>query len=368
MRGFDPRADAMHPSDTTNARKTEALEILHFDPATDRGRHYFDAIRLTHRALPELDLEETDPSIEFMGRRLSFPLLISSMTGGDSEALRAINRRLAEAAAITGVALGVGSQRVMFTHPGARASFAVREWAPTIPLVFANLGAVQLNNGFGLDQSREAVRVAGADGLYFHLNPLQEAVQPEGNTNFAGLADRIGAVAAALEVPVLLKEVGAGLSPEDVARMLDRGIRYFDVAGAGGTSWSRIEHHRNPNAGPEGLGLLFQDWGIPTPSALRALRPFRDRAVLIASGGLRNGVDMVKALILGASLCGMALPFLAPARESVEAVVRVIERLRREFRTAQFLLGRRRAADLIGDDALLAPAGPRDETTPGGAA
>lgn len=350
----------MRPADTTNARKTEALNILQSDPAADRCRHYFDAVRLTHRALPEADLDGVDTSIEFMGRRLSFPLLISSMTGGDSEALRAINRRLAEAAAATGVALGVGSQRVIFTDPPARASFTVRAWAPEIPLVFANLGAVQLNNGFGIAECREAVRVAGADGLYFHLNPLQEAVQPEGNTNFGGLADRIGAIAAALECPVLLKEVGAGLSPEDVEMMLGRGIRYFDVAGAGGTSWSRIEHHRTPDADAGGIGLLFQDWGLPTPLALRALRRFRDRAVLIASGGIRTGLDMVKAMVLGASLCGLALPFLAPARESTEAVVRAIERLRREFKTAQFLLGKSRVADLIGNDALLAPSDARN--------
>lgn len=343
----------MPEADTTNARKQEVIEILRTDPDADRRRHYFDSLSLRHRALPEVALEEVDPAIEFLGKRLSMPLLISSMTGGDSELLRTINRRLAEAAELTGVAIGVGSQRVMFTHPASRASFAIREWAPTT-LVFANLGAVQLNYGFTVDHCRAAIHVCGADGLYFHLNPLQEAVQPEGNTNFSGLADRIGAIARELDRPVLVKEVGAGLSRTDAELLFERGIRFFDVAGAGGTSWSRIEHHRTGASASEGLGILFQDWGLPTPLALWELRSLRERgATLIASGGLRNGVDMAKAMALGASLCGMALPFLGPARQSTEAVVAAIERVRREFRTAMFLLGQRRAADMIGQTALL---------------
>jgi len=350
--------------DTTNARKHEAIEILRADPGSDRRRGHFDAIRLRHRALPEMALTDADLSIEFLGKRLSFPLLISSMTGGDSELLRTINRRLAEAAETAGVAMGVGSQRVMFTDPAARSSFAVREWAPRT-LLFANLGGVQLNYGFGLEHCREALRAAGADALYFHLNPLQEAVQPEGNTNFAGLADRIGGIAAQLDRPVVVKEVGAGLSLEDARLLLERGVRYLDVAGAGGTSWSRIEHHRTGESDAEGLGMVFQDWGLPTPLALDQLRPLRGDVTLIASGGLRTGVDMVKAMVLGASLCGMALPFLAPARESTAAVLAVIERLRREFRTALFLLGQRRAADLVGNMSLLlsGPTAMRDGVT-----
>lgn len=339
-------------TDTTNARKSEALDILRDDPETDRSKAHFDALRLMPRALPELDLDAVDTSLEFMGKRLSFPLLISSMTGGDHDLLRGVNRRLAEAAEAEGVAMGVGSQRVLFTHPEARDSFALRTQAPTA-LLFANLGAVQLNYGFGVEQARRAVEVLEADGLYLHLNPLQEAVQPEGNRNFSGLAARIGEVAAALPVPVLLKEVGAGISPADVALAEGMGIRYIDVAGSGGTSWSRIEHHRQPPGGGDTLGLTFQDWGLPTPEALRLLRPWRGRVTLIASGGLRSGLDMVKAMALGASLCGLARPFLQPAMESTEAVRAVIRRLRREFAVAQFLLGVRQAADLIGRDDLL---------------
>ncbi len=339
-------------TDPVNDRKVEHIDIINRDAETDRRKFYFDDVRLRHRALPELDLGSIDPSIEFMGRKLSFPLLISCMTGGDHEKVRRINMHLAHAAEATGVAMGVGSQRVMFSQPSARASFELRPFAPNA-LLFANLGAVQLNHGFGIEQCRDAVETLGADALVFHLNPLQEAVQPEGDTNFDGLAEKIGAVGAALDKPVVLKEVGAGISKEDVELVLDRGIRYIDVAGSGGTSWSRIEHHRAHEQQPGELGLLFQDWGIPTPAALRSLKPYRDRVTLIASGGIRSGLDIARSVILGASLGGMAAPFLKPAMESVEAVVALIERIRREYVTTLFLLGIRTSAELVGRDDLI---------------
>lgn len=338
--------------DPTNRRKDEVIDLILSDGASDRNRSHFDAVRLRHRALPQLDLQKVDPSVTFMGRRLSFPLLISSMTGGDAARLAAINRNLALAAQATGVAMGVGSQRVMFTHPASRESFALRRYAPDA-LLMANLGAVQLNRGFGPDQCRAAVEAVGADALILHLNPLQEAVQPEGDTDFSNLAAAIGAVAERLPVPTVIKEVGAGLSPEDVDLLVRRGLRYMDVAGAGGTSWSRIENHRRADGGADGLGLVFQDWGIPTPQALRMLRPWRDRVTLIASGGIRTGVDMAKAMVLGASLCGIARPLLAPAMESAERVIEAIGRIRRELVTAMFLLGIGTADRLVGNEALL---------------
>ena len=338
---------ARHP-DLINDRKVQHLRVITEDAEVDRRKFHFDAVRLRHRALPELDLAEVDTSITFLGKKLSFPLLISCMTGGDHALVRRINRHLAEAAERCGVALGVGSQRVMFQNPRARASFALRGRAPTA-LLFSNLGAVQLNHGFGLAECRAAVEAVGADALVLHLNPLQEAVQPEGDTAFAGLADKIGAIARTLGRPVIVKEVGAGLSVEDVRRLRRRGVRLFDVAGSGGTSWSRIEHHRSR----DNLGLLFQDWGLPTPRALWELRGLRPGITLIASGGLRSGLDMAKAMVLGASLCGLAAPFLQPAMTSAEAVVKVIERLQREFRTALFLLGLRRVDQLRGHEALL---------------
>lgn len=339
-------------SDPTNHRKVEHLDILKQDPHTDRNRGAFDAIRLRHRALPEINLDEVDPSLTFLGKKLSFPLLISSMTGGDHDLLRTVNRNLAEAAERCRVAMGVGSQRVMFTHQRAAASFDLRKVAPTA-LLFGNLGAVQLNKGFGVEECRVAVNILEADGLFLHLNPLQEAVQPEGDTCFGGLARKIGNIVKHLPVPVLAKEIGSGIGIPDAALLCAQGVKIIDVAGSGGTSWSRIEHHRRGEDGDD-LGLLFQDWGTPTPLALRDLSPMRDMGVtLIASGGLRDALDMVKSIILGAGLAGMAKPFLEPAMESADAVERKIRQLERAFRTAMFLLGVRSLRDLQGNDDLL---------------
>jgi isopentenyl-diphosphate delta-isomerase len=340
------------PGDRTDDRKVQHISIINEDRESDRRKFYFDDIHLTHRALPEISLHEIDPSTNFLGKRLSFPLLISCMTGGSHETVRTINRNLAEAAEAEQVAMGVGSQRVLFSTPDARESFALRRFAPTIPLL-GNLGAVQLNEGFGLRQAREAVDALGADALVFHLNPLQEAVQPEGDTNFSGLAEKIGSVARGLApLPVIVKEVGAGISAVDAALLIAQGIHIVDVAGAGGTSWSRIEHHRQVERNDD-LGVLFQDWGLPTPLALHRLKAHRPPLTLIASGGIRSGIDMAKSVILGASLCGLAKPFLQPALSSADEVRRVIRRLRREFVTAMFLLGAANITGLFGREDLI---------------
>lgn len=323
-------------SDQTNERKIEHIRAIENDPLTDRSGHYFDRIRLMHRGLPELSLDEIDSSCDFLGYRLSFPMLISSMTGGDHELIKKVNRNLAVAANATGVAMAVGSQRVMFTSPEARESFELRQYAPDIPLI-GNIGAVQLNCGIGGEQVQQAIDVLQADALYLHLNPLQEAVQPEGDTDFSNLSEQISDLVSKLKVPVLLKEVGSGLSPSDIELGLKAGVSIFDVAGTGGTSWSRIEHHRRKDKGD--LGIKFQDWGIPTPMALKLASPYLSSATIVASGGLRDGIDMVKSVILGASLCGMAAPLLKPAMESAEAVIAEIEKFKTEFRTAMFLLG-----------------------------
>jgi isopentenyl-diphosphate delta-isomerase len=324
-----------------NQRKLDHINIVSEDRSVDRRKSHFDRIRLTHRALPELNLSAVDTSTRFLGKKLSFPLLISSMTGGADEELVKINRNLAIAAEAEGVALAVGSQRVFLSDKTAAASFELREYAPTTVLL-GNLGAVQFNYGMGLAECEAAVRVLGADGLFLHLNPLQEAVQPEGDTDFSGLNNKIASIVTALKVPVIIKEVGAGISPEDVEYLREAGVRHIDVSGCGGTSWSLVESKRCDQ--PE-LGELFQDWGIPTPLALRKIKSSCHEVQLIASGGIRNGIDMAKSLVLGASLCGLARPFLNPARESADAVREVIRRLRREFTTAMFLLG---AADISG--------------------
>lgn len=327
--------------DPTNARKIEHIRAFDYDPSIDRDAHAFERIQLTHRALPNLDFNAIDTSTEFLGKRLEFPLLISSMTGGCHDVVQKINTNLAKAAEICQVAMAVGSQRVMFVQEAARSSFELRQHAPST-ILLGNIGAIQFNYGFGLNQCQQAVDILKADGLYLHLNPLQEAVQPEGDVNFANLNTAIAQVAQQLTVPVLLKEVGCGLSIADIETGLSAGIKYFDVAGAGGTSWSRIEYHRRKQENDD-LGIVFQDWGIPTPEALQEaknhLHISQQHATLIASGGARNGIDIAKSIIMGASLCGIAAPLLKPAMTSVEAVVGTIEQLKTEFQTAMFLLG-----------------------------
>lgn len=332
-----------------NQRKLDHINIVSGGGAIDRRQYYFDRILLTHRALPELNLADIDPSTSFLGKPLSFPLLISSMTGGADEELVKINRNLALAAEAEGVALAVGSQRVFLSDDAAQESFELRQHAPTTVLL-SNLGAVQLNYDMGFADCEAVVKVLDADGLYLHLNPLQEAVQPEGDTDFSGLRDKIAVIVQTLKKPVLIKEVGAGISSEDVERLLAAGVKYIDVAGSGGTSWSMVESKRSDD--PQ-LGEMFCDWGIPTPAALRMMKPYRHEVNLIASGGVRNGIDMVKSLILGASMCGMARPFLNPARESADAVRAVIRRIRREFTTTMFLLGAGKIESILGREELI---------------
>ena len=332
-----------------NQRKLDHINIVSEGGNIDRRQYYFDRIHLTHRALPEISLSQIDPSIKFMGKDLSFPLLISSMTGGTDPELVKINRNLATAAEAEGVAFAVGSQRVFLSDAAARESFELRKYAPNT-LLFGNLGAVQLNYDLGFADCEAVIRILEADALYLHLNPLQEAIQPEGDTDFSSLRSKIAVIVQTLKHPVVVKEVGAGISPEDVELLLAAGVKYVDVAGCGGTSWSKIEGLRSDT--PE-LGDLFSDWGIPTPVALRLMKPYRHEIKLIASGGIRSGIDMAKSIILGASLCGVARPFLNPARESADAVRAVIRRLKKEFLTTLFLLGAGKVGDIKENEGLI---------------
>ncbi len=331
-------------------RKQEHIDAVLHDPLVERKQGGFDQIRLTHRGLPECDFSQIDSSSQFLGKTISFPFMIGSMTGGSAANLGSINRHLAEAAEICQVPMAVGSQRAMILEDAAKQSFTLRQYAPSVPLI-ANLGAVQLNYGFGVDEARRAIDVLQADALYLHLNPLQEVIQPEGDTNFAGLIDKIHQLAQQIDVPIILKEVGAGLSPKDIELGLQAGITYFDVAGRGGTSWSRIEAHRADNP----LGFIFQDWGLTTVEALQLSQAYQSKGTFIASGGIRNGIDMVKAVIMGGRLCGVAAPLLTPALESTEKVVQTIEQFKQEFVTAQFLLGIDKVDDLHLNSALLLP-------------
>lgn len=331
-------------------RKQDHIDAVLNDPLVERNTQGFEDIKLIHRALPECDFANIDTSATFLEKHIQFPFLVSSMTGGASQNLGCINRHLAEAAEACNVPMAVGSQRAMIIDKDAEQSFAIRQFAPNIPLI-ANLGAVQLNYGFGEDEARRAIDCLQADALYLHLNPLQEVVQPEGDTNFAQLAEKIHLLAEKIDVPIILKEVGSGLSPQDIELGLAAGIKHFDIAGRGGTSWSRIEAHRSNND----LGILFQDWGLTTVESLRLSVPYQEKAQFIASGGIRNGIDMIKAVIMGGRLCGVAAPLLAPAQESTEKVVTKIEQFKQEFQTAQFLLGAANTDALHLNTALISP-------------
>jgi isopentenyl-diphosphate delta-isomerase len=293
--------------------------------------------RFVHRAVPELDLQDIDLSQELFGKKLKSPLLISSMTGGTQEAAQ-INRTLAMAAQETGIAMGVGSQRAAIENPDLAPTYQVRQAASDI-LLFANLGAVQLNYGYGLEQCQRAVDMIAADALILHFNALQEAVQPEGDTHFAGLLKKIEVLCRALPVPVIAKEVGWGFSERDARWLAEAGVRAIDVAGAGGTSWSQVEMHRAKDESQARLAAAFINWGIPTSQAILNVRRAAPELKVIASGGLRTGVDIAKCIALGARLGGMAGPYLKAAVRSLDDTVQTIQEVHREIQVCMFAAG-----------------------------
>lgn len=300
-----------------------------------------ERIEFVHNALPELDLAAIDDSQTLFGRNLHSPILISSMTGGTEKASQ-INRRLAEAAQAESVAMGLGSQRAAIEDPELAPTFKVRHVAPDI-LLFANLGAVQLNFGYDASHCQRAVDMIEADALVLHLNPLQEALQPEGDSDFSQLLPKIETVCSELSVPVIAKEVGWGISADVAGRLIEAGVAAIDVAGAGGTSWSQVEMHRAESQAGAALAARFIRWGIPTVDSLRAIRKAHPSIPLIASGGLRTGLDIAKCVALGAHLGGMASPFLKAAADSTEAVIDAIRLAKSEIRVAMFATG---SADL----------------------
>jgi isopentenyl-diphosphate delta-isomerase len=347
-----PAPDGRHPADgeisvtlsETQRRKIEHIQINLEEDVQSRGiSSGLERYRLVHMALPELDLNEVDAGTTFLGRRLRAPILVSCMTGGVERA-REINQRLARAAQAHGCAMGVGSQRAAIEDSALAPLFRVRDVAPDI-LLLANLGAAQLNYGYGVDHCQRAVSMIEADAIALHLNPLQEALQPEGNVNFSGLLSKIEQVCRALEVPVIVKEVGWGISTRVARQLAEAGVTAIDVAGAGGTSWSEVEHHRAPTALRRRVSGTFVGWGIPTAESLLMARQGAPGLPLIASGGLRNGIDAAKAIALGASLAGFASPLLRAAAESEEAVRELMSGLIEELRISMFCCGVR---DLTG--------------------
>ena len=296
-----------------------------------------ERFRFVHRALPEVDLEAVNLVQELFGRKVQAPILVSSMTGGTEQA-GLINRTLAEAAHATGIAMGVGSQRAALEHPELASTFEIRRYAPDI-LLFANLGAIQLNYDFTIDHCRKAVDLIEADALVLHFNPIQEALQPEGNTRFAGLAKQVSRVCNLLPVPVIAKEVGWGFSAADAHLLEECGVSAIDVAGAGGTSWSQVEMNRAQNESQKLLAGAFDDWGFTTAEAILNVRQAAPQLKVIASGGLRSGIEIAKCLALGAILGGMASPFLKTAVESLQKTIELIEITRREIQICLFGTG-----------------------------
>lgn len=321
-------------------RKLEHLRITLEENVESQGISTgFERYHLIHQALPDVDLEAVETSTTFLDYRLHGPLMISAMTGGTSSA-EVINRRLAEAAEETRVGLALGSQRAAIEDPGLAYTFQVRDLAPSVPLL-ANLGAVQLNHGYGLDECRRAVEMIEADALVLHLNPLQEALQMEGNTRFTGLLGRIETVCRGLEVPVIVKEVGWGLSEGTARQLADAGVAAIDVAGAGGSSWSQVEMYRASSEHRRRVAEGFSCWGIPTAESLLLAQRGAPGIPVVASGGIRNGIEMAKALAMGAALCGVARPFLRVANESTAATTALIKVLMDQLRTTMFVVGAR---------------------------
>ena len=324
---------------TTEQRKADHIRInleedVFFKKLTSGLEKYF----FMHQAFPEINLDDVDVSLVLFGKRLQRPLLISSMTGGTAEA-RHINRVLAEAAQETGMAMGLGSMRAAIEDSSLANTYQVRDVAPDI-LLFANLGAVQLNYGYGLSHCQRAVDMIEADALILHLNALQEAVQPEGDGNFAGLLNQIEAICRDLPVPVIAKEVGWGFSQKAAYQLAEVGIAAIDVAGAGGTSWSQVEMYRAPTKRHARVAGAFVDWGIPTAVSIQYCHQTAPHLPIFASGGINNGIDIAKCIALGANIVGLAGHFLRAAdSDGVAGVIELAETLTDELRIAMFSSG-----------------------------
>jgi len=339
----------------TTDRKNDHIHInLHEDVSFNRLTTGLEHYRFVHQALPNLDLDAISTETTFLEKQLSFALIISSMTGGSDHAAE-INRTWAQAAQEAGIGMGLGSMRAAVERPEMAWTYQVRDCAPDI-LLLANLGAVQLNYGYGPQACRQMVERVDADALILHLNPLQEALQPEGDTCFGDLLSQIAATCEALDVPVVVKEVGWGLSKEAAQALIEVGVAALDVAGAGGTSWSQVEMYRSKTDVQRKVAAAFRDWGIPTAESIQLVRQVSTSIPLIASGGLCDGIDIAKALALGANVGAIARPLLHSASNSPETLRQHLTILRHQFRITMFAAGARdietlRATQLIAASA-----------------
>jgi len=339
-------------------RKSEHIRIS-LEEKIETGTSGFEDIILVHDALAESDLKGIKLSTELFKKKLKYPLLVEAITGGTEEA-KAINEGLADVAGKLGIGMAVGSQRPAIEDPSVADTFRVIKKGAKNTLKIANLGAVQLNYGYGVRECEKAVEMISADALALHFNALQEIIQPEGNTNFAGLLKKIKGVCANLSVPVIAKEVGCGMSKKAAEKLLDAGVECIDVGGYGGTSWNRIEAYRAGGAKRE-LSEAFDNWGLPTAISLLEIKDLDCKK--IASGGIRTGVDVAKSIVLGADAAGMALPLLKALKEDGEkGVERYLLKVVEELKVCMMLVG---ASDistlkevdyrLVGKAALWAP-------------
>lgn len=315
----------------TESRKSDHIKIVLEKDVQHKGSPGFDDILLVHNALPEIDFDDVDTEIEFLGKKLAAPILVSGMTGGTTEAER-INRNLARAAEETGIGMGVGSQRAMIENGKLMSTYSVRDVAPRM-LLIGNIGGAQFAKGYGLDECRTAVESIKADALAIHLNAAQELVQPEGDRNWKGILGAIKQITKGLGYPVIAKETGAGING-DVAKALEAaGVKAIDVSGAGGTSWTAVESFRNSP-----VGNTFNNWGIPTAVAIAWCKKSA-KIPILSSGGIYNGLDAAKSIALGATACTIARPFLKTSVTSYEKTKEEMQRIIRELKIAMFLTG-----------------------------
>lgn len=328
----------------TTKRKTDHIKINLEENVQSKVTTGLEKFYFLHEALPDFNLDQIDLTTTIFNKTLLAPLLISSMTGGTKEAQK-INRNLAEAAQSANIAIGVGSQRVAIEDVQLSTTFKMRSVAPDV-LLFANLGAVQLNYGYGLSEAQKAVDMIEANALILHLNALQEAVQPEGDTRFYGLLNKIEEICKHLTVPVIAKEVGWGISGITAQRLVNAGVQAIDVAGAGGTSWSQVEMYRAKSEKQARLASNFIDWGIPTAESIQMVKQHVPDTLIFASGGLRTGIDIAKCIALGAHLGGMASPFLKAAIISSEVVIEVIEEIKQQLTVCMFAAGAKNLTQL----------------------
>ena len=329
--------------ETIKKRKKDHLKFA-LSSISQVGDTGFSSYRFIHNALPEANFDEIDTSTEFLGKRVNFPFFISCMTGGVEKGGE-INENLAKAAQKYKIPMGVGSQRIAIEHKDLEKLFKVRQYAPDIPLM-ANIGLVQLNYGYGLREFQKCVDMIGADALVVHINPIQEIIQPGGDRNWEKLLPKLAKIVRKLKVPVIAKEVGFGLSGDVVGWLYDVGIRIFDTAGWGGTNWALVEGFRG-KADRE-LGELFSNWGIPTTESIKMCSEFKTKRhiTILGSGGIRSGIDIAKALVLGADLAGIAAPFAKAALVSTQEVERLIGRYAQELKVAMFGVGAKNIAEL----------------------